>query len=46
MSLHRYTVEPAYHLKYQVVDGEGDLLAGFANCEDREQFIHMKEKQK
>ena len=46
MVLRRHTVEPAYYLQYQVVDGDGKLLAGFLNYEDREQFISIKEKQK
>ena len=46
MGLHRHTVEPAYYLKYQVLDGNGGLIAGFANYEDRELFINIKEEQK
>ena len=44
MALHRHTIEPAYHLKYEVLDGDGGLIAGFVKDEDRELFINTKEE--
>lgn len=46
MVLHRHTIESSYYLKYEVLDGNGNLLAGFVNYEDRELFINIKENKK
>ena len=45
MALHRYTIEPAYHLKYEVLDRDGGLIAGFVKYEDRELFIIVNEEE-
>ena len=42
--LYRHTIEPAYHCKYEVLDRDGGLIAGFVNYEDRELFIITKEE--
>ena len=44
MALHRHTIEPAYYLKYEVLDGDEGLIAGFVKYEDRELFIIAKEE--
>ena len=41
--LKRTTIEPSYHLRYEVLSGE-ELIAGFSNTEDRELFIEAKEE--
>ncbi|MCK4526225.1 hypothetical protein KAW18_02540 [candidate division WOR-3 bacterium] len=45
MALHRHTIEPAYHLKYEVLDRDGGLIAGFVKYEDRELFIIVNEEE-
>lgn len=43
ITLKRTTIEPSYHLRYEVLSGE-ELIAGFSNTEDRELFIEAKEE--